>query len=65
MGIDKLTCISPDIKKATFIKISLTKFDISFTKSDQYTSLCLKYSKIIMEYIRIHIILIVISDKRA
>lgn len=51
MKIGKLTYIVAKAKKAMFIEISLTKSDISFVKSDQYTILFLKWSKTNTEYI--------------
>lgn len=51
--IAKLTYTMIEVKKAIFRKTNLTKSDILFAKSDEYTILYLKQSIINLEHIGI------------
>lgn len=63
LRLEKTTYIGTELKKVLFLRTKITRFDVSFSKENQYIVLCLKQNKTDSKHIGTQIIFMATGEK--
>lgn len=63
LSLGEITYTGTELKKTSFSATNVTRSDVSFSKGNQYTVICHKQNKIVIEHIGVQIVHAVTGEK--